>query len=203
MQTNSVGNPGESPQAPPSQPEGQQNGPQAADGSSPSASTTDPAFAACSARWAALPAGLRERKQWVLAGHDKRPLTVSGGLASPTDPATWTTFDEACAAAQVQGLDVGYVLAANDPFTCIDLDVKDDTDPRVIDGYHNVINAFDSYTERSRSGRGFHVWVEGKIGAGKRREGVEVYSQERYIICTGDVVLDRPIVARLWAPREI
>lgn len=196
MQTNSLGNAGAVPQAPPSQHEGQQNGPQAANESSPSASTDDGASAAPAARWVALPAGLRERRQWVLAGHDKRPLTVTGGFASATDPATWTTFDEACAAAQARGLDLGYVLHESDPFACIDLDVKDDTDPRVIAGYQNVIDAFDSYTERSRSGRGFHVWVEGKVGAGRRREGVEVYSQERYIICTGDVVLDRPITAR-------
>lgn len=196
MNSNTVGNSPLSPQAPPSQHEGQQNGPQAADSGGPSASTDDGAKTAHAARWAALPAGLRERRQWVLVGHDKRPLTVSGGAASVTDPTTWTTFNEACTAAQTRGLGIGYVLHESDPFACIDLDVKDDTTPERLERFDKIVQVFDSYTERSRSGKGLHVWVEGKIGAGKRREGVEVYSQERFIICTGDVVRCQPIRER-------
>lgn len=30
------------------------------------------------ARWGALPAALRDRPQWVLASHNKRPLTADG-----------------------------------------------------------------------------------------------------------------------------
>lgn len=147
------------------------------------------------AGWCRIPAELRERKQWTLAGPDKAPLTISGTHASSTDPATWSNFDAVCAAAK-PGQFIGYMLSADDPFTCIDLDVKDDTPPKIIEGYKTSITNFDSYTERSRSGRGYHVWLLGKIGAGRRREGVEVYSQERFMICTGQVVLDRPITAR-------
>ncbi|MBK1674175.1 hypothetical protein CKO35_12845 [Ectothiorhodospira shaposhnikovii] len=147
-------------------------------------------------RWANIPAALRKRPQWVLADPDKRPLTADGHAASSTDPATWCDFDTASRAAQAKGLHIGYMLHEGDPFTCIDLDVKDETAPQVVEGYHNAIRNFDSYTERSRSGKGFHIWIEGNIGAGRRKDGVEVYSQERFIICTGDVVLDRPIAAR-------
>lgn len=145
--------------------------------------------------WHRIPAGLRERPQWVLAGADKSPLTVNGGRASSTDPSTWASFDAVCAAAK-PGQFIGYVLSVDDPFTCIDLDVKDETALQVIEGYKNAITNFDSYTEHSRSGRGYHIWLQGKIGTGRRRHGVEVYSQERFIICTGNVVLDRPISAR-------
>lgn len=147
-------------------------------------------------RWGCLPAALRDRPQWVLAGADKRPLTADGRAASVTDSSTWTDFDTACRAAASKKLHLGYVLHESDPFACIDLDVKNGTAPQVVEGYHNGIRTFDSYTERSRSGKGFHIWIEGNIGKGRRKDGVEVYSQERFIICTGDVVLDRPIAAR-------
>ncbi len=47
--------------------------------------------------------------------------------------------------------------------------------------YQRIILNFASFTEYSRSGKGFHIWVKGNIGKGRRREGVELYSQERFI----------------------
>lgn len=142
-----------------------------------------------------IPSELRERPQWCLAGPDKRPMTADGRAASVNDPTTWADFDTASRSAAERGCGVGYVLTADDPFTCIDMDVKDGTPPDALDRYQSIIDAFDSYTERSRSGRGWHVWVRGKIGRG-RRDGVEVYSQQRFIICTGDVFRERPVAAR-------
>lgn len=147
-------------------------------------------------RWANIPAALRERPQWVLAGADKRPLTADGRAASSTDPATWCDFDTASRAAQAKDLHIGYMLHEGDPFTCIDLDVKDTTPQEHVERFNRIVTAFDSYTERSRSGKGFHVWVEGRVGKGRKRDGVEVYSQERFIICTGDTVSAKPIAAR-------
>lgn len=147
-------------------------------------------------RWGCLPAALRDRPQWVLAGADKRPLTADGRAASSTDPSTWTDFDTACLAAAAKGLHIGYMLHESDPFACIDLDVKDETPQAHIERFQKIVAAFDSYTERSRSGKGLHVWVEGKIGRGRKRDGVEVYSQERFIICTGDTYSDRPVANR-------
>lgn len=150
-------------------------------------------------RWSAIPQPLRELRQWVIAGANKAPLRADGkGAASTTDRATWSSFDEACIAASARGLDIGYVLSSDDPFTCIDIDVKPTTPAEDHERNRLIVETFDSYTERSRGGLGVHVWVEGKIGLGVRRTngdlgGVEVYSQERYIICTGNVVLDRPI----------
>jgi len=143
-----------------------------------------------------LPQALRERPQWCVAAPDKRPLMTNGRAASVTDPSTWTDFESACRAAQAEGRHVGFVLTTNDPFTCIDLDVKDNTPAEHIVRFDRIISTFDSYTERSMSGRGFHVWLEGKIGRGRKRDGIEVYSQERFIICTGDVVRDCAITNR-------
>lgn len=146
--------------------------------------------------WSRIPAELRERPQWCLAGPDKRPLTADWRAASVTDPTTWTDFDTVSRAAAARGCGIGYVQTADDPFACIDLDVKDATPQVALDRYRSIIDQFDSYTEHSQSGRGFHVWVRGKIGKGKRRDGVEVYSQARFMICTGNVVRDQPIAER-------
>ena len=148
------------------------------------------------AQWARIPAELRGRHQWVVAGTDKRPLTTAGHGASSTDPSTWTSFDEACSTALPKGLHIGYMLHPSDPFTCIDLDVKETTSQEQHQRHDGIVAMFDSYTERSRGGRGRHVWITGKIGKGARRDCVEVYSQERFIICTGDVYADRPIAER-------
>lgn len=140
--------------------------------------------------------------------------------ASVTAPSQWLDFNTALRVAQENqnlattaekdgvvinkvGLDIGFVIHESDPFCCIDLDVKDAvncpkdpskwTTPEQFDRYYKVMQHFDSYTESSRSGKGLHIWVRAQIGKGARRDGVEVYSQERFIICTGLVVLDRPI----------
>lgn len=148
------------------------------------------------APFSAVAEALRSCPQWCVAGPDKRPLTAEGYPASVTDPATWTDFDTASRAAAASGSFPGFVLRADDPFACIDLDMKDDTTPEQVQRFESIVATFDSYTERSRSGRGWHIWVEGGIGKGRKRDGVEVYSQERFIICTGDVVRDRPITPR-------
>lgn len=150
-------------------------------------------------------------------------LGPQGGLrmVSVTAPSTWMSFEQARDIAWANrdtvtthvtsdgvtvrqvGLDIGFILNASDPFACIDLDVKDaETTPNNpekwttaddFQRYLSIVETFDSYTERSKSGKGLHVWVRGNIGKGFRRDGVEIYSQERFIICTGDVWVPKPI----------
>lgn len=161
-------------------------------------------------RWAQIPIELRRRPQWCYtypgdadASRRKAPRKKGNALASDTSPSDWMTFEQACAYAEQVGGEIGYVLTEDDEFTCIDLDVKDATthpsNPEVwttqedFDRYWRICQTFDSYTELSTSGKGLHIWVIGKIGPGCKRDGVEVYSQERFIICTGNVVLNRPI----------
>lgn len=173
--------------------------------------------------WANIPEELKERPQWVVSGASKAPLYLKNEKvigAKSTDPATWMSFNDACKLAcdnrdlitthtdkhgiktTQQGYSIGYMLSAEDPFTCIDLDVKDATNctdvsqwttPEQFDRFDSIIGNFNSYTEYSRSGKGFHIWVKGNIGEGRRREGVEVYSQERFIVCTGNTFKSEPI----------
>ena len=147
-------------------------------------------------QWVNLPDELKERAQWVVADKNKTPYQCNGSKASPTDPSTWTDFNTACAYAKQHHFNIGYVLSANDPFTCIDLDIKADTPQEQLDRANRIIKTFNSYTEYSQSGKGFHIWVYGNIGKGLRRDNVEIYSQERFIICTGNTFKSEPINER-------
>lgn len=172
-----------------------------------------------SASWGNLPPELLQRAQWCIAAESGAPLSLSddGTLypASVTTPATWLTFEAAATAAVARGLGIGFVLSAGSGLTCIDLDIVDEASqkrkgrtidpskwstPQDFDKYWQLVNWLGSYTERSRSGKGLHVWLLGEIGKGRRRDNVEIYSQERFIICTGDVVNAVPIASK---PEEL
>ncbi len=149
-----------------------------------------------------IPGELRSLAQWVCADMSldpekglpkKHPLNPrTGALADVTDPRTWGTFEEVLRTGYKH---IGFVLSPSDPFTIIDLDNKthDPASPEQIQRHHRILDAFDSYTERSQSGQGYHIIVRGKIPAGVHRDKVEVYSAGRYMICTGDVVRPSPI----------
>ena len=141
-------------------------------------------------QWEQIPDELRYVPKWCVASPDKSPYTTSGRRASVTNPADWSDWYSVAltAARWGAGAGIGFVLSEDDDFTCIDLDVKDNTPPEQLDRFWRIVQAFNSYTERSRSGKGLHIWVKGKVGTGCRRDGVEVYSQQRFIICTGDVL---------------
>lgn len=132
-----------------------------------------------------LPAELRECPQWLVSGEDKAPRSVrtGGQLADVRNRSLYCTYDEAVAYAQEHGMDVGFALTSEDPFVVIDLD-KPETQEQA-DRHTKILEAFDSFTEHSRSGLGLHIWLRGTTPRGARRDKVEVYSSDRYIICTG------------------
>lgn len=144
----------------------------------------------------AIPAELRQRRQWVVWRHEDRngkqtkvPYRADGGgRASSTDPATWATFAAAVAGADALAADgIGYVFSADDPYTGIDLDVFDANAAA-------IVTLLDSFTEKSQSGRGVHVIVRASLnGHGRNRKGpIEVYEKERFFVVTGDHMLGTP-----------
>ena len=163
-----------------------------------------------------LPEELKWNRQWCIAGTDKAPYSVGkrGNLfrASNTNPKEWLDFETALEFANHYNLQIGYILSETDKFSCIDLDVCDEAsqirkghpvDPSKwsaqadFDRFWLIVQHFNSYTERSTHGKGLHIWVRGKIGKGANgRDGVEVYSQERFIICTGDAIVNTAIEDR-------
>lgn len=154
-----------------------------------------------------IPAELRALNQWVVAGPSKAPLNpYTGQLADPTDRSTWGTYEEALRAGY---LHIGFVLSKDDPYAIIDLDdpfVRSDKTPiqetdfdytdalAKVERHQKILEATSSYAEYSQSGKGVHIVVKGAIPHGVRRDKVEVYSDTRYMIFTGDVLNAAPIV---------
>lgn len=164
--------------------------------------------------WGRIPFELQARAQWLLASPDSKgdlkvptSITADGKLVSgsSTDRATWLPFDVAMGAALHHKLGIGYVLAKDDPFACIDLDVKGEhNEPNrekwstqdQLNRFWLITQAFDTYAELSQSGKGIHVWVYGQAVDGARHDNVEVYADARFMVCTGNVLIDKPIAER-------
>ena len=164
--------------------------------------------------WGNLPPDLLSLKQWCIADTSGAPLSIdaSGKLysASVTDSATFLTVRDAAGWAMHYSLGIGFVLTPDDGYACIDLDVVNErsqlrkgkpvdpskwTTQEQFNRYSKIIDTFDTYTERSRNRDGMHVWARGFVGDGKRRDNTELYSQFRFIICTGDTIH--------WPPKPI
>lgn len=168
-----------------------------------------------------LPDELKQLPQWAIASFDseakeacghcsgvgckicmKIPHTVDakGVLWKVSVHNQLLPFGVACQAADYyrdRTNGIGFILKATDEYTCIDLDYKEGkTTTAQLERYNKIIETFNSYTEISTSGKGVHIWVKGSIGEGRKRDGVEVYSKERFIVCTGNVLLDKPIENR-------
>lgn len=113
----------------------------------------------------------------------KRPIMPDGRAASSTDPATWATF------ADVQrGAGDGFGFMLGGGFGCVDLDHCLDSGGGVSEFAGMVLARLDGcFTEVSVSGTGLHVFGARPEGRGVRRPGFEVYSQARFIRCTGKV----------------
>jgi hypothetical protein len=114
------------------------------------------------------------RQQWVVWRHELRDgertkvlyNAHTGGRAKVSLPDTWTTYEHArSVAASGNYAGIGYVFAADDPFTCIDLDHCRNPETGAIAPWAmEIISAFASYAEPSAgSGKGVHI-----IGYGKK-----------------------------------
>lgn len=152
-----------------------------------------------------IPAELRSLRCWVVAGADKVPRCPwDGKLASVTDPSTWGTFQEALAAGYKH---IGFVLTKEAGFCIIDLDdpmvkkilgiVVPNDDPvdvaRIKRNQEVIASKFLTYQETSQSGKGIHIICKGVIPKGIHRDRIEMYSEGRYMICTGNFLNEFPI----------
>lgn len=149
-----------------------------------------------------FPAELIELDQWLVWRLETRkgkptkvPYTVAGTLASSTDPTTWATFEQATQAyldAEYSG--VGFVFSEADPYCGTDLDkciAAGAMEPQRAAWMRQL----GSYSERSPSGKGAHVFARGKLPPEKRKSTkyqVEMYDSGRFFTVTGDHIEGTP-----------
>lgn len=139
-----------------------------------------------------IPSALYETNNWVCSVNgNKLPFNpLTGTPASVSDSSTWGTFDEATQEVLIENCDgVGYVFC-NNGIVGIDIDIGYDEDGFISDMAMDIIEHCKSYTETSRSGRGFHIFVKGELPfKGKNNQsGVEIYREARWFITTGNVM---------------
>ena len=145
-----------------------------------------------------IPEELKILPQWVGVGVDSKiPMRIDTLFsASSTNPDTWCSFTDAKEAVERGEIShPGFVFNDNG-IIGIDIDDGYDEDGLMSELAADIISRCESYTEKSKSGRGFHILLKGDIPfKGKNNlKGVEIYKTARYFIMTGDVILFHNIV---------
>ena len=145
-----------------------------------------------------IPGELKNDGAWVNVNNtSKIPMQANSCLsASVSNPETWSTFDDAVANVIVGGNDgIGYVFHDNG-LVGIDIDIGFSEDGFPSDTAIDIIDHCQSYTELSRSGRGFHIILKGRIPFKGRNNnaGIEIYSDGRYFIMTGKRVMYSDVI---------
>ena len=140
-----------------------------------------------------IPTDLKKLNQWVCTrGDSKVPRRAfMDAAASSTDESTWSSFDMARSSVTNGYNDyVGFVFNDNG-IVGIDIDDGYDEDGFISPLAADIIGKCKSYTEKSKSGTGFHILLYGSLPfKGKNNlKGVEIYKSARYFIMTGNTLI--------------
>lgn len=145
---------------------------------------------------AAIPAELKERKQWVkfrIKDGKKTPFDIHGNIASPTNPDCWSTFEELGPDPE----NPAYCFTEEDPYVLIDIDaVKQEPgeSPEAFEARKkyaeglkaSMIMMFPGYHEVSASGNGYHIICRGVVGEGCHNAYLGIFDRKRFGIFTGN-----------------
>ena len=145
-----------------------------------------------------IPEAITILPQWVCTkGDSKVPMCATMTCAaSSTNEQTWSAFHDARWAVECGAYDhVGFVFNDNG-IVGIDIDDGYDEDGLISELAADIIGRCESYTEKSKSGRGFHILLYGDLPfKGKNNlKGVEIYKASRFFIMTGDTLIYREMV---------
>ncbi|MDP7201214.1 MAG: hypothetical protein QGI50_09710 [Dehalococcoidia bacterium] len=156
-----------------------------------------------------IPRELKERPQWVCWKYEKPsvkkpseikwtkiPYQNNGRKASSTNPATWTTYERALAAAEQQGYSgIGFVLTKEDPFVGVDLDHCVDAETGQVEQWARAhVDELDSYTEITPSNTGLRAFVKAELPPrGRKRGNFECYQTARFLTVTGNHLPGTPL----------
>lgn len=145
-----------------------------------------------------IPIELQKLKQWVGVGVDSKiPMCVDTLFpASSTNSDTWCSFEKTIEAVNLGEISYPGFVFNDNGIVGIDIDDGYGADGFLSEIAVDIINKCKSYTEKSKSGRGFHILLKGSLPfKGKNNlKGVEIYKDARYFIMTGDTVLYNAII---------
>lgn len=149
-----------------------------------------------------IPLILREYPQWILWKREiswnryaKIPYQCNGRRASPTNPATWASFEEVLSTLQHSAYSgIGFAFTERNGLIGIDYDHCRDPNTGIINPVvNNEVWSLGSYGEISPSGTGLHVICEGIIpGLRRRGNNREMYTSDRYFTITGNILTGCP-----------
>ena len=156
-------------------------------------------------RYDNIPQELRVLNQWVCANDSSKvPMQANRPYpASSTNPATWSSFEDAVWAVEHGYYDhIGFVFNDNG---IVGIDLDDAVEcvvahylsgetlrcPSATPQALEILDLCHSYAELSKSGTGVHIFVKGDIPfKGKNNlAGVEMYKTARFFIMTGDTLV--------------
>ncbi len=145
-----------------------------------------------------IPNELKSLNQWVGVGVDsKAPMRVDTlYAASSTNPSTWCSFTKAKEALERGEISYPGFVFNDNGIVGVDIDDGRDGEGFLSPLAADIIGKCKSYTEKSKSGRGFHILLRGDLPfKGKNnRNGVEIYKTARYFIMTGNVLFYDKII---------
>jgi hypothetical protein len=144
-----------------------------------------------------IPAELKQLNQWLVWKYEdiegskptKIPYNAKTGYpASVTNASSYSSFEQVISVVSNYS-GIGFVFTEYDPYCGIDLDYLEN-DQEGTDRQQLIFTKMNSWSERSPSGKGLHIFVKAKIPHGRKRHGIEVYSSNRFFTMTGDIFHD-------------
>lgn len=140
-----------------------------------------------------IPPELRVLQRWVCSNAgSKMPMRAfAAAAASVSKPDTWATFEEAEECVEGGIYEYAGFVFDHDGLIGIDIDCGFGEDGLPTEEALEAIRACGSYTEVSKSGKGFHIICKGEIPFRGRnnRKGWEIYREGRFFVLTGQTVM--------------
>lgn len=138
-----------------------------------------------------IPFELRKKEQWVnwIHHHQKGKIPIdskTGQWAKSSDSTTWSNFGLAVTKINKE-LGLGFMV--EEPVVAIDIDDCIGENSVVISQLaKDIINKFKTYTEKSPSKTGLHLFCLGTINKAYKKKGIEIYPNRRFMTITGDTL---------------
>jgi hypothetical protein len=131
---------------------------------------------------------------------------IHGGKASSTNPAEWSSYDDAVKYASATGMGVGFVFTSSDPFFFLDVDKALHAGQWSQLAQELCARFAGAAVEVSQSGTGLHIIGMYSAQPEHRKKnvplGLELYTQERFVALTGtnamgdaSALMDDPLAA--------